>query len=147
MYLLYSFFILMLSCGIGFLAIPFITTNTISSKYFLLSAIFMILFSLGLYQFNGNQTTLKQWLMYGEKHYRLQQEVNQLGGFAGIIEKIKKKLAENPDDAEGWFILGKLYLANQDYNEAKEALGNAVALQPNNSEIKRFYNMAVEKTK
>ena len=147
MYLLYSFFILMLICGIGFLKIPFITTNTLSSRYFFLSAIFMILFSLGLYQFNGNQTALKQWLMYGEKHYRLQQEVNQLGGFAGIIEKIKKKLTKNPDDAEGWFILGKLYLANQDYEEAKEALGKAAVLRPYDIEIKRFYKMAVEKNK
>lgn len=142
MYLLYGLFTLMLACGIGLLSLPFIASKTITSRYFLLSAFFLIVFSLGLYQFSGNQTALKQWLSAGEKHYQLEQEVDQLGGLTGMIARIKNKLATNPNDTEGWFILGKLYLANQNYHEAKEAFTKASALQPNDREIKRFYEMA-----
>lgn len=144
MYLLYSLIILMLACGICLLTIPFIITKTLFSRYFFISALFVILFSLSLYQLTGNHTALKQWITQGEKHYQLQQEVKQLGGFAGIIKRIKKKLAENPEDAEGWFILGKLYLANHDYNNAIDALGKAVKLRPNDQRIKHVYDLAIQ---
>ncbi len=139
-YLLYSLLVLMLMTGIGLLSIPFITTQTVSSKYFLFSTLFVTLFSLGLYQWSSNQPALKQWLTQGKAHYQLQQEINQLGGFAGMIHRIKTKLANNPDDAEGWFILGKLYFADQDYDEAKKALGKAYQLRPNDPKIKYFYD-------
>lgn len=147
MYLLYGFIFLMLISSLALLAIPFIRTRTISSGYFFCSVFFVIIFSLGIYQFSTNHAQLKLWLTQGEKHYQLQQAVKELGGFSGIIKQLKYKLAENPNDAKGWFILGKLYFADQDYNKAKEALGKAVILRPNDQEIKHFHNMAIEKTK
>lgn len=147
MYLLYGLLVLMLFSGICLLAIPFINTSTLLSKYFLFSALFVTVFSLGIYQFKNNNLALKQWLAHGEQHYQLQEDIQQLGGFEGMIERIKKKLAANPDDATGWFILGKLYLANQDYTHAKQALDKAAKLRPNDVEIERFYNMAAEKIK
>jgi len=145
MYLLYSLLILMTASGVCLLAVPFIATHSIASKYFFLSALFIILFSMGLYQFSSDHTALKQWLTHGKKHYQLQQEVNQLGGIGGIIQRIKKKLAANPEDVAGWFILGKLYLANQDYDEAKKSLDKAYKLRPHDPQIKHFYEVAVEK--
>lgn len=142
MSLLYGLLILMLAGSICLLAIPFLNASTLSLKYFWVSALFVILFSFGLYQFNNDHAALIHWLAQGEKHYQLQQEVSDLGGFAGMIKQIKKKVAANPDDAQGWFILGKLYLANQNYDEAKEALGNAVRLRPNDQEIRRYYDRA-----
>ena len=144
MYVLYSLIILMIAFSICLLMVPFIKTKTSFSNHFLLSALFVILFSLSLYQFTGDHAALKQWLTQGEKHYQLQQEIKQLGGFAGIITRIKKKLAENPEDAEGWFILGKLYLANHDYNDAIDALGKAVKLRPDDQRIKRVYDLAIQ---
>lgn len=132
----------MLMGSVFLLALPFIATRSVLSNYFLLSALFVILFSLSFYFMNDDQAAIKQWLVRGEKHYRLQQEVDRLGGFAGIVNQIKKKLAVNPDDADGWFILGKLYLANQDYLEAKEALGKAHKLRPDDLQIKHFYDVA-----
>lgn len=145
MYLLYSFIFLMLISSVILLATPFIYTHSIYSKTFILSSLFVIVFSLGLYQFSNDHAPLKQWLTQGEKHYQLQEEVIELGGFSGMITLLKKKLAANPEDAKGWFILGKLYFADQDYLEAKEALGKASSLRPNDQEIKRFYNRAIEK--
>ncbi len=128
--LLYVSIFLMLTTSILVLAVPFIKTRSLSSHYFLLPALFIILFSLSLYLTSNNSHALKQWLTEGEKHYRLQQEVNALGGIEGMIARIKHKLAENPRDAEGWFILGKLYFADQRYDAAKEAFGKAHELRP-----------------
>jgi len=145
MFLLYGLFVLMITGSLCLFAIPFIGNKTLSLKYYWISALFVMLFSVGLYQFNNNHALLIHWLMQGEEHYRLQQEVSDLGGIAGMIKQIKKKVAENPDDAEGWFILGKLYLVNQNEKEAIEALGKAVRLRPNDQEIRRYYDKAMQK--
>ncbi|HSW94154.1 MAG TPA: tetratricopeptide repeat protein [Gammaproteobacteria bacterium] len=144
MYLLVGLIFSMLASGIFLLAIPFIKTRKIYSSYFLLPVIFVILFSLSSYFFFQNHAGLGQWLMVGETHYELQQEVSQLGGLSGMIKQIKKRLAVNPDDAEGWFILGKLYLANQNKDEAREAFGKAMHLRPEDPDIKRFYDRVMQ---
>jgi len=144
MYLVYGLFILMLIGSIGLLSIPFIKTNSYFSNYLLASVIFIILFSLGLYQWSSDHSGLKQWLTQGKQHYQLMEEVNQLGGVTGMIEQIKKKLSTNPQDAEGWFILGKLYLAHHDFKSAKEALGKAMKLRPDDKLINHFYDIAVK---
>jgi cytochrome c-type biogenesis protein CcmH/NrfG len=49
----------------------------------------------------------------------------ELGGFDGTIARIKEKLKQNPNDARGWQILGKLYLAKGDTRAANKALTKA----------------------
>src|SRR5580698_6057419 len=114
MYLLYSLIFLMLLSAILLLSIPFILTQNLLSQSFLFSSFFIIIVSLSLFFSTENYDGLKYWLTIGEAHYRLQQEIKNLGGLSGMIKQIKLKLAADPNDAEGWFILGKLYLANQD---------------------------------
>ncbi len=142
MIILCSLFFLMLVFAISLLAIPYVKTQTLFSRGFLFAAIFILVFAFGLF-FAGNHTGLKEWLARGKEHYQLQNQMNQLGGFAGIVARIKEKLAQNPNDAKGWFILGKLYLANENYADAIDALGKARKLQPDDLEIKRFYDLAV----
>jgi len=142
MLLLYSALALLLFCGIGLLTIPFIQTSSALGKSFFAFLIFFILFSLTLYLTTNHQPALKQWLTQGKQHYQLQEQVERLGGFAGMIRRIKQKLAANPNDAEGWFILGKLYLADGEYNLAEEALKKAKILRPYDLLIERYYEKA-----
>lgn len=142
MVLLYSLFMLMLVLAATAFVFPLRVAYPFFSARFFILIVTMSIFTLGLYQFNGNQTALKNWLHQGAEHYRLQEEVNQLGGFQGIIQKIKTKLANNPEDANGWLILGKLYLENQQISEAKDALSKAYQLKPADQEIKHFYELA-----
>lgn len=145
MLLLYSALALLLLCGIGLLTIPFIQTLSRLGKSFFALILFFILFSLTLYLKTSHQPALKQWLNQGKQHYQLQEQIQQLGGFTGMIQRIKQKLAANPNDAEGWFILGKLYLANGEYSAAEKALKRARSLRPNDLQIKSYYEKAVEK--
>lgn len=144
MYVLYGLIFLMLAGAVFLLAVPFVKTRTMGSRYFLLPVIFVSLFSLSGYFVFQNHVGLGWWLTAGEKHYQLQQEVSELGGISGMIKQIKKRLALNPDDAEGWFILGKLYLANQNQKEAKEALDKAIHLRPEDPDIRRFYDRVMQ---
>ncbi len=142
MFLLYMTLGFMLITSIGLLSVPFFKMEKLPRKYFLLAALFIIIFSSSVYVFNNDTPALKQWLTHDENRYQLLQAVNKMGGFNGMLEKIKRKLADNPNDVQGWVILGKLYLGNHDYKNAKDAFAHAVALRPEDTEIKRLYNNA-----
>jgi cytochrome c-type biogenesis protein CcmH/NrfG len=92
-------------------------------------AVLFSLFSILLYLFSSHPVALKYWLTEGKEHYELIQTFERLGGVEGAITRIHQKLMENPENREGWIILGKLYLANQDESSAEFAFSRARALE------------------
>jgi cytochrome c-type biogenesis protein CcmH len=55
------------------------------------------------------------------------------------ITKLAEKLKQNPDDAEGWALLGRAYEATQRFDEARDALKHARDLAPNDPELMVAY--------
>lgn len=55
--------------------------------------------------------------------------------FSSVMENLIAKLEENPDNVEGWLMLGRTYAMMQRFNEAKEAYEKALALTPEDSAI------------
>lgn len=51
-----------------------------------------------------------------------------------VIAALEKKLQENPDDAEGWRMLGWSYFETSRFAEAATAMKRASSLDPNNAE-------------
>lgn len=145
MLMLYSFLIIMALVAIGIISIPFLKNSTLKSKNAILISLFILCFSFIVYQFSGNKSALKKWITQGKQHYQLQNQVIELGGIDAIIENIKQKLKNNPDDAKGWFILGKLYYSQHNYEAAKVVLKKAHELEPDNVEIMRYYDSAMNK--
>lgn len=47
-----------------------------------------------------------------------------------LVQKVKDHLRENPEDARGWFMLGRSYLSLQQYPEAVAALQRSYDLNP-----------------
>ncbi len=133
MYILYSLQILMLLSALAMLALPLVIARNgnkfILARNFLIFSLSISVCAFALYHFSGNHSALQQWFTYGKQHYQLQVQFNQLGGIDGIIERIEKKLAANPHDAQGWAILGKLYTAKHDDVKAKAAFEKARRLQ------------------
>lgn len=146
MSMLYSLLILMLLCALALLAVPFVANKSFISRSFLIITLLTIAFSGLLYRTTFNPEALNQWFTTGAKHYQLAEKLDQLGGIDGVIVRIKKKLEDNPEDATGWIILGKLYLAQHNYNDAKIALQKARELHPQNDEINKLYNAAINQT-
>lgn len=133
---LYCLFILMFLAALSIVAIPFLMTHqSLISRPFLILILFIGTFSFVFYAFTGNSLDLKLWLTEGREHYLLQEKFDDLGGVEGVIARIKVKLKAHPDDAKGWFILGKLYKAKQDEVKAKEAFQKAHLLQPQDKEM------------
>ena len=51
-----------------------------------------------------------------------------------LIEKLKNKIAENPDRAKGWYLLGRLYTSQSDHKNASLSFAKAYQLEPTNEQ-------------
>ena len=142
LYILFGLILLLILCSF---AIPFYKNSKKNHFLFFSFSIFILAFTFILYQFSGNKILLKNWLSQGAEHYQLQTQVKELGGIEGIIKQVQKKIDANPEDPQGWFILGKLYLGIHDEKSAKVALKKAHELDPENSEIERVYQGSLSK--
>jgi len=57
---------------------------------------------------------------------------SQQGQMDDLVASLQQRMAENPDDPEGWLILGRSLKTMQRYAEAETALRNANRLMPGN---------------
>src|SRR6185436_17735960 len=57
------------------------------------------------------------------------------GHFQEMTEKLAARMRDNPNDAEGWMMLGRAYRAMERFEEAVGALRKAVALAPDNGDL------------
>jgi cytochrome c-type biogenesis protein CcmH/NrfG len=58
------------------------------------------------------------------------------------IRRLADKLRQNPDDAQGWALLGRTYKATQHYPEARDAFKHAVDAAPGDAGLEREYAAA-----
>lgn len=65
------------------------------------------------------------------------------GDVDGRIAGLASRLKENPNDAEGWRMLGWSYFNTQRYAESAEAYARAVALEPANPDLQSAQAEAV----
>ena len=56
----------------------------------------------------------------------------QQGQMDDLVASLQQRMTENPDDADGWLILGRSLKTMQRYAEAETALSNANRLMPGN---------------
>jgi cytochrome c-type biogenesis protein CcmH len=74
-------------------------------------------------------TPAKQSLQQPAAHSEQQGQMDEL------IASLQQRMAENPDDSEGWLILGRSLKSMQRFAEAETALTNANRLVPGNPSI------------
>ena len=56
-------------------------------------------------------------------------------GVSEMVAGLEAKLAKNPDDADGWALLGRSYMVTERYRDAAEAYAKALALVPDNLQL------------
>ncbi|NIW25288.1 MAG: tetratricopeptide repeat protein [Gammaproteobacteria bacterium] len=61
----------------------------------------------------------------------------QVPGVAEMVEELALRLEQNPDDVQGWQLLGQSYLAMGEYAEARRALREAWSLTPEPNDVLR----------
>lgn len=104
-----------------------------------LSIIFIVpLFAVGLYAYLGQPD-----LIEGGKKQTATPAGHSSSKTAAtmeqMVDKLAAKLKENPDNAEGWFMLARSYMSMNRYPEAVKALEKTNELVPNNPVIMLRY--------
>lgn len=105
--------------------------------------IIAITFSLGLYWYwgAGDQVILAHQIKKEVK--KIKTEVAKTGSMRVLIERLKTRVDQTPDDPKGWFLLGNLYLNNQQIDEAVNSFAKANNLKPNDVDIMTKYAEAL----
>ncbi|MEY2632734.1 MAG: c-type cytochrome biosis protein CcmI, partial [Pseudomonadota bacterium] len=70
-------------------------------------------------------------------------EAHQRHDPEGMLKALEKKLAQSPDDAEGWFTLGRAYVEMKRMDEALKALDRARQLDSQNASYLAQYAEAL----
>ena len=90
--------------------------------------------TVGLYIYLGAPDILKeQALTQAQSNYDVD----------GMVKALADKLKSTPDDPEGWYALGRAYIAYTRYAEAEQALNKAVILAPKDARIIAQYAEAI----
>ena len=92
------------------------------------TVIFVVVLSAGLYNQQGRPDLLE---VGGPA---AAQTAADLGDLNSAIAGLAARLAENPNDAEGWKMLARSYLQVQNYDAAAEAFERVLALDPDDPE-------------
>ena len=135
--------LMMTLLAIGFVVWPLIHRAIFLNKKALLidkrgilflsiSAISIAVFSWMSYQYWGSSQQI----------VRHTQHLNNMS-VSEIIEKMEKHLAKQPNSAQGWYLLGKLYFHQAHYQLASNALKKAYQLRPDDLETKLYYAQAL----
>lgn len=56
------------------------------------------------------------------------------GSPQALIAKLKARLAQQPESARGWYLLGRLYASQEDWQQARDAYAKAHQLAPTNEQ-------------
>ena len=77
----------------------------------------------------------RTYLRQQDKQRQVEALLKRSNGPYELIEKLKEKLNEHPDSAHGWFLLGRLYASQNDWENAKNAFSSAYRLTPQDEQI------------
>ena len=88
-----------------------------------------------LYWQLGASSALKDSILYQARSQEIRQEIEELGSSPKAIKAIKSALEQNPNDARGWFLLGKLELSADNEPDAEKAFAKAAKLAIDQEEV------------
>ncbi|MEX0959068.1 MAG: c-type cytochrome biogenesis protein CcmI [Burkholderiales bacterium] len=78
-----------------------------------------------------------------ERHVAQDASSITLDQFEEMTQRLAARLNEDPDDAEGWSMLGRAYKALERYDESRQAWARAAELEPGNAAILTDYAEAL----
>ncbi len=105
-----------------------------------LIAVMLFILPLLAYQYWGARS---EWNRY-QQQLSKQQQVNAVvqsvrGNPQIIVNQLKKRLEQQPQSARGWYLLGRLYASQGEWQLAHDAFIKAHRLKPNNEKITLNY--------
>ena len=89
--------------------------------------------ALAVYLLVGNPQALAPEADGPDAHGLTEQQV------VALVERLAARMRDNPEDAEGWTMLGRSYMALGRFKDAAEAYANATARMPKNAQLLADY--------
>ena len=125
--------------------------DNLNARLFILpSVIIFIVITYGLYFKFGNIDKIEKWQEVSARLPELSKQLMDPEGVSlsdsemtNLILALRTKLHNEPKDAMGWFLLGRIGMSNQDIDTSIGAMKKAYALEPTNVEIKLGYAQAL----
>jgi len=102
---------------------------------FTASMISTVLLSFYLYQKIGDMTGYQKLLLKADEQKVLEQSQQLLKNPQEVIERLEKHMQAHPDSAKGWYLLGRLYTATQQYHHALIAFKKSLTFDRENPDI------------
>lgn len=91
--------------------------------------LFVPLLSLSLYAALGDPDAIAK---QAEQQQMMQKQQQQQANIERMVNSLAQRLQKNPDDFDGWMMLGRSFLYMKRYQAASEAFAQAYRLQPEN---------------
>lgn len=107
-------------------------TPSLPRYSWVLIALVGVALSLSFYGYQGSATTLIKHYQTLNNNQQATQFLKTIGGVDQLKNALQSRLQQNPNDAHGWYLLGRLYLHDNLWAEAIAAFTDANRLQPNN---------------
>ncbi|MCG7588100.1 c-type cytochrome biogenesis protein CcmI [Photobacterium sp. OFAV2-7] len=122
--------------------------KTVVSTVMLIPGLIMLVaISYGMYFTVGNLDKVESWQQTVAQLPELSKRLMDEQGAEPLSDAemndltlaLRTRLHDNPDDATGWLLLGRIGMANRDADTAQGAMKRAYALEPGNPEIQLSY--------
>ncbi|MDF3054452.1 MAG: ccmI [Gammaproteobacteria bacterium] len=115
----------------------------LSVKETVVFASFVFIISLSMYAIFGAYSQLSLYIDKKAHAQRIQKEIQALGGLDDMIQKMEERVHQN-QDAKGWFLLGRLYMRAQRFQDAVHAFAQSNQREPNQPETLASYAEALD---
>ncbi|OGV44417.1 MAG: hypothetical protein A3F46_06380 [Legionellales bacterium RIFCSPHIGHO2_12_FULL_42_9] len=89
-----------------------------------------IIFVIVLYGQWGGWVSWQHHQVKQVKSKQMQAILKQFKSTEVLIEKLKQKLDDTPGSAKGWYLLGRLYVSQNDWRAAHDSFQKAIKLAP-----------------
>lgn len=131
--------------ALSFVSVPLLRSRkeiqgeTVSVSYvaFVVIAILLVVCTFLLYFYWGNSKKVSENIEKQKNAAFVKATIEKLGSRQNIITTLRQRLEilpKAPEQAKGWFILGKLYFNEGQYQEAISAFQTAVNLKPEDAD-------------
>jgi len=91
----------------------------------------------------GSFADWRNYLQDISRQQQVQALLQTIHGPQELIEKLQARLSDKPESARGWYLLGRLYASQQQWQHAHDAFAKAHQFLPNDEQITVNYAQSI----
>tara|TARA_R110000868_G_scaffold144960_5_gene364566 strand:- start:2242 stop:3093 length:852 start_codon:yes stop_codon:yes gene_type:complete len=120
-----------------------VLSNTTDKAWFISLCVLIPIIALVFYFSFGSSSELPTYFHAQQQQQQATQMLKQLKTPQAIIAKMQQAIQQHPNDAKGWYLLGRLYFDSNDMKQAEAAFAKANQLKSDQPDIMLMYAQAL----